>query len=104
MSNYNANSLISNLDNKRYSDLNWNLKMFIKNMYPKIKSNDIIYCFKTYNKKIVVPAGTLRGIPLILIFTKLILGTLPSYSLTIALNLQVSTQAPHLTHLEESIS
>ena len=52
MSNYNTISLISNLDNKRYSDLNGNLKKFIKNMYPKIKSKDIIYCFKIYNKKI----------------------------------------------------
>ena len=52
MSNFNIITLINHLNNKKYSDLNENLKKFIKNMYPKIQSNDIIYCFKIYNKKI----------------------------------------------------
>ena len=52
MSNFNKISLISNLHNRAYGDINFNLKEFIKVMFPKIKDDSIIYCFETHSTKI----------------------------------------------------
>lgn len=40
----NENFLIENLDNKRYIELNDNLKKFVKYINNDIQDNDILYC------------------------------------------------------------
>ncbi len=52
MSNFNKMSLLNNLHNRKYADLNANLRKFIKAMFPKIKDDSIVYCFETYSSKI----------------------------------------------------
>ena len=52
MSNYNKMTLINNLHNRKYEDLNANLRKFIKAMFPKIKDDSIIFCFETFSSKI----------------------------------------------------
>ena len=52
MSNYNKMSFLNNLHNRKYADLNANLRKFIKAMFPKILDDSIIYCFETRSSKI----------------------------------------------------
>ena len=52
MGNDYRKSLALNLHNKKYSDLNANLRFFLKAMYPKIRNDDFISCHKVRSTKI----------------------------------------------------
>ena len=41
----NENNIINYLNNSKYNELNSNIQKFIKFLYPKVKSDDIIYAF-----------------------------------------------------------
>ena len=52
MSSFCKISLLNNLNNKRYSDLNENLKSFISYIFLDIKDDDIILCYQTKSLKV----------------------------------------------------